>query len=356
MTAVKMRSLKSRNDALAEPSQQLESLETSTERILGLPRFGAKLRESGLWPYKPLRLEIFQVNMGKMCNQVCKHCHVDAGPDRREIMTQATMTECLEALRRTPTATTVDLTGGAPEMNANFRWFVTEIRKLRPDLDIIVRCNLTIILANKKYNDLPQLFRENRVHGVSSLPFYQKGATDRQRGDGVFDSSIEALKMLNEVGYAKEGTGLKLDLVYNPVGAFLPGPQVSLEKEFKRELKQSFGIEFNQLFAITNMPISRYLEYLSETGNLEDYMQTLVEAYNPEAARTAMCRNTISIGWDGQIYDCDFNQMLELNVASPSKHVKDWQTESLTDRVIITRQHCYGCPAGGGSRCGGTTT
>ncbi|MEK7358406.1 MAG: DUF3641 domain-containing protein, partial [Bdellovibrionota bacterium] len=176
------------------------------------------------------------------------------------------------------------------------------------------------------------------------------------RGDGVFDSSIEALKMLNEVGYAKEGTGLKLDLVYNPVGAFLPGPQVSLEKEFKRELKQSFGIEFNQLFAITNMPISRYLEYLSETGNLEDYMQTLVEAYNPEAARTAMCRNTISIGWDGQIYDCDFNQMLELNVASPSKHVKDWQTESLTDRVIITRQHCYGCTAGAGSSCGGTTT
>ncbi|MEQ1722487.1 MAG: arsenosugar biosynthesis radical SAM (seleno)protein ArsS [Pseudobdellovibrio sp.] len=332
---------------------QLQQLSAFSERIKNLENFNVKLKDTGLYPLTPTKLEIFQINIGKMCNQVCKHCHVDAGPDRKEIMTRETLEHILKILT-VSTSHTVDITGGAPEMNPNFRWFVTELTKLNKK--VIVRCNLTIILANKSYNDLPEFFKANKVHVVSSLPYYDSGKTDRQRGDGVFDKSIEALKMLNQVGYGIEGTGLKLDLVYNPSGAFLPGDQQQLERDFKQQLKRLFGIEFNQLFAITNMPISRFLEYLIESGNYEDYMEKLVQSYNPSAAAGVMCRNTISVGWDGKLFDCDFNQMLGLPVKSKEvKHLSDYSEEPLLNRTIATHQHCYGCTAGAGSSCGGTT-
>jgi radical SAM/Cys-rich protein len=261
------------------------------------------------------------------------------------------MQRCLEALRANPDLKIVDLTGGAPEMNPAFRWFVEEIKKL--GRHVIVRCNLTIILANKKYHDLPQFYKQHNIEVVSSLPFYTQDRTDRQRGDGVFEDSIKALQMLNEMGYGKEGSGFTLNLVYNPAGAFMPPPQEALEKEYKQSLKEHYGIEFNSLFAITNLPISRYLDYLLQSGNYEKYMEKLVNAYNPVAASNVMCRNTVSISWDGYLYDCDFNQMLDLKVDSPSKHISQFDTGALTNRSIVVNQHCFGCTAGSGSSCGG---
>jgi radical SAM/Cys-rich protein len=266
-------------------------------------------------------------------------------------MTQETMQQCLEVLQKNEELKTVDITGGAPEMNPNFRWFAEEISKL--NRHIIVRCNLTIIQANKKYYDLPQFYKQHKMEVVSSLPFYTQDRTDRQRGQGVFEDSIAALKVLNEQGYGKEGSGLVLNLVYNPAGAFLPALQQSLEKEYKQALRQRFGIEFNNLYVITNMPISRYLDYLLTSGNYENYMEKLVAAYNPIAAASVMCRNTISVGWDGHLYDCDFNQMLELRVNCFGNHISKFNTEDLNKREIIVGQHCYGCTAGAGSSCGG---
>ena len=269
-----------------------------------------------------------------MCNQVCAHCHVDAGPDRKEIMTKDTMLLCLDVIKKTG-AHTLDLTGGAPEMNPNFRWFVEEASKAGIK-DFIVRSNLTIIRANKKYYDLPEFFKKHNVHVVSSRPHWTRGKTDKQRGDGVCDKSIKALQMLNEVGYGMEGTDLKLDLVYNPSGAFLPGDQQALENDFKKALKEDFNIEFNSLFAITNLPISRFLDYLIASENYEDYMYALVEAYNPMAVENVMCTNTISVSWDGWLYDCDFNQMLELPVAvKASRNIMDFDAEELSNRNIV---------------------
>ena len=238
-------------------------------------------------------------------------------------------------------------------MNPQFRWFVEQLSLLNKK--IIVRCNLTIIMANKSYHDLPAFYKKHNVHIVSSLPYYDKDKTDRQRGDGVFQDSISALKLLNETGYGKEGSGLKLDLVYNPAGAFLPGNQAALESDFKKELMRLFGIEFNQLFAITNMPISRYLDYLIETENYEGYMEKLVNAFNPTAAKGVMCRNTISISWDGYLYDCDFNQMLDLKINGGKVHLDQYDEVGMNERSIIINQHCYGCTAGAGSSCGGET-
>jgi radical SAM/Cys-rich protein len=222
---------------------------------------------------------------------------------------------------------------------------------------IIVRCNLTIILSNKKYNDLPQFFKDHQVEVVSSLPFYNADRTDRQRGEGVFEKSITALKMLNDVGYGLGGPDLKLNLVYNPSGAFLPGAQAELETQFRKILLMEHNVHFNNLYTITNMPVSRFLDYLLTSGNYEKYMGKLVQAFNISAAKSVMCRNTISIGWDGSIYDCDFNQMLDLKVqAAAPQHVVEFDLKSLNERDIITNQHCYGCTAGAGSSCGGATT
>ncbi len=349
-----MKSLKAAHNILADAQQQIEILEHGKNGDFVLVPFEDKLRASNLFPLKPTQMEIFQVNIGKMCNQTCKHCHVDAGPDRKEIMTRETMQQCLEVLKNHPQLKTVDLTGGAPEMNPDFRWFVEEIKKL--NRHVTVRCNLTIILANKKYYDLPYFYKEHQVEITSSLPFYRKDRTDNQRGNGVFENSIKSLQLLNEVGYGKVETGLILNLVYNAAGAFLPPSQSSLEKEYKQELKKQFGIEFNNLFSITNMPISRYLDYLLMSGNYESYMEKLVSSYNPSAAANVMCRNTVSVGWDGFLYDCDFNQMLELKVNSKTTNIRNFNFDELNNRTIRTGQHCYGCTAGAGSGCGGTTT
>lgn len=344
-----VKSLKAQKSELSFSDFQLKVL--NDDAIAEFPKFADKLKETGLFPLKPTKIEILQINVGKMCNQVCKHCHVDAGPDRKEIMTQETMQQCLEILKKYP-FTTVDLTGGAPEMNPHFRWFIEEIRKISSSIKIIVRCNLTIILANKKYHDLPSFFKANQIEIVSSLPAYTAARTNSQRGDGVFEDSIKALQLLNEVGYGKD-SDLALNLVYNPAGAFLPSGQMGLERDFKRTLKTKHGVDFNYLFCITNMPISRYLDYLLVSGNYAAYMEKLVNAYNPVAATNVMCRNTISIGWDGYIYDCDFNQMLDLKVDNTQKHISNFDFDTISNRNIVVNQHCYGCTAGAGSSCGG---
>ena len=346
---VKLKSLKSNHNSLSKAENQIKILDQDPEYF---KPFKDNLNTIGLHPLKPTNLEIFQVNLGKMCNQVCTHCHVDAGPDRKEIMTKETMELIIEVLKTNPNFKIVDMTGGAPEMNPNFRWFVEQVSAL--GIHMYVRCNLTIIKANKKYYDLPEFFKLHKIEVISSLPFYSKDRTDKQRGDGVFQSSIEALQMLNKVGYGKPDSGLTLNLVYNPAGAFLPPDQTVLEKEYKAALLKDFGIEFNNLFAITNLPVSRYLDYLISSENFEDYMTKLIDAFNPVAASNVMCRNTISIGWDGYLYDCDFNQMLELKVTSRnSQHLSDFNLESLQNRTIIVSNHCYGCTAGAGSSCGG---
>lgn len=344
-----LKSLKARGHDLSQAEKQVHILSETNQ----FPTFEEKIAPLGFDPLHPTGVDIFQVNMGKMCNQTCAHCHVDAGPDRKEIMTRETMQYCLDALAKTDIKT-VDLTGGAPEMNPDFRWFVEEITKM--GRHVMVRCNLTIILANKKYHDLPEFFKKHKVEVVSSLPYYNKRRTDSQRGTGVFDKSITALEMLNEVGYGKEGTGLILDLVYNPTGAFLPGDQAQLEADYKKALKKDWNLEFNRLFAITNLPISRYLDYLLAKGNYEEYMDKLVNAFNPDAAANVMCRNTISIGWDGLLYDCDFNQMLDLKVIDAPNHVKNFDLEALVARRIVVNRHCFGCTAGAGSSCGGETS
>jgi radical SAM/Cys-rich protein len=345
-------SLKSLHKPLASTEKQLDVLENRKSLYPNLPLFHEKLQQQGKYPLKPASLDILQVNIGKMCNQTCRHCHVDAGPDRKEIMTKETMQQVLDALRDGGFHT-VDITGGAPEMNPHFRWFVEECYKLGKK--VMVRCNLTIIIANKKYHDLPQFYADHKVEVVCSLPFYNADRTDRQRGKGVFEGSIKALKMLNEIGYGKAGSGLMLDLVYNPSGAFMPSSQASLESQFKKILLDEFGIHFNRLFAITNMPISRFLEYLLETGNYEGYMERISNAFNPSAVEGLMCRNMISVGWDGYIYDCDFNQMLELKAAVQENHISNFDFKALAERNIVLNQHCYGCTAGAGSSCGGAT-
>ncbi|MFT7588795.1 MAG: radical SAM/Cys-rich protein [Limisphaerales bacterium] len=347
------KSLKAQKHVLADAFMQLNVLNDADKLGAELPPFASKMEALGLFPLKPTQVEIFQVNMGKMCNQVCKHCHVDAGPDRKEIMTRETMQECLEALKNSDIKT-VDLTGGAPEMNPDFRWFVEQLSALGKH--IIVRCNLTIIVANKKYYDLPEFYKKHNIEVVSSLPYFSAKKTDAQRGDGVFENSIKALKMLNKVGYGLPNSDLQLNLVYNPSGAFLPGDQQELEKEFKDKLASRYNIQFHQLFTITNLPISRFLDYLIESGNYADYMAELIEAFNPQAAQGVMCRNTISISWDGWLYDCDFNQMLDLKLAEDQpKHISEFNAEKLVTREIMLNQHCYGCTAGAGSSCGGET-
>ncbi len=348
------KSLKARHKELAETNKQLEILNGELFTSGELPFFRDRIAETGQAPLRPRKLEILQINVGYMCNQVCEHCHVDAGPDRREIMTRETMEQCLEVIRSTG-AHTLDLTGGAPEMNPDFRWFVEEASKAGI-ADFIVRSNLTIMRANKKYHDLPEFFARYKVHVVSSLPHYTRGKTDKQRGDGVFDQSIKALQELNRVGYGIPGSPLILDLVYNPSGAFLPGDQAALQADFKKALKEDFGIEFHNLFTITNLPIARFLDYLIASENYEDYMTALVDAYNPEAVKNVMCTNTISVSWDGWLYDCDFNQMLGLKVGSKVKHIREFQEDLLQDREIVISQHCYGCTAGAGSSCQGAVT
>jgi radical SAM/Cys-rich protein len=347
-----MKSLIAQSHSLSDPKVQLEVINNHSERVRGFSKFEKMMEEVDLFPLTPTGIEIFQINVGYMCNMTCKHCHVDAGPDRKEIMTTDTLEYCLKAIDN-PSIKTVDLTGGAPEMNPHFRWFVHEVSKLNKQ--IIVRSNLTI-LDTRKFEDLPQFMADRGVEITCSLPFYSKRRTDAQRGEGTYDKSMKVLKILNEIGYGKD-ENLQLNLVYNPVGAFLPPDQESLKEQYKERLWNDHGIVFNDLYTITNLPISRYLNFLVMSDNLEEYMEKLITAFNPGAAQGVMCRNTISIGWDGSLYDCDFNQMLQLktNHGAPD-HIKQWNLEKLNSREIIVNQHCFGCTAGAGSSCGGAVT
>ena len=340
--------MKASGELLSNANEQLVILNNRKD----LPDFDTIYGRTGEEFLTAGKIEIFQVNIGKMCNQVCKHCHVDAGPDRKEIMTRDTMQICLNILSDYEIPV-VDITGGAPELNPDFKWFVAEIKKL--DKHIMVRSNLTILDSNG-FEDYSDFMAENKAEIISSLPFYKEGFTDRQRGKGVFQKSINVIKKLNSLGYGKENSDLILNLVYNPVGAYLPASQESIEAEYKRELWNSHQVVFNNLYTITNMPISRFLDYLISSGNYQAYIEKLIDSFNPAAAMNVMCKNTLSVGWDGYLYDCDFNQMLELPLdhGAPD-HIKDFDLEKIQFRRIVTGQHCFGCTAGAGSSCGGAT-
>ena len=311
------------------------------------------MAQAGLRPLKATGITVLQLNVGKLCNQTCRHCHVDAAPDRTESMSRETAALCIEALANSEIPT-VDITGGAPELNQNFRWLVEQARRLQRH--VMDRCNLSVLLLPAQA-DLAEFLAAHHVEIVASLPYYKVQQTDAQRGDGVFKKSIEGLQRLNQLGYGRPNSGLVLNLVYNPVGAFLPPKQDAIESQFRKELHKHHGIEFNRLYTITNMPISRFLEFLVESGNYDGYMERLANAFNPAAAAGVMCRYTLSVAWDGTLYDCDFNQMLNLPVDQRApRHIRDFNPLALNDRSIVTGNHCYGCTAGPGSSCGGSVT
>ena len=308
----------------------------------------------------PVGIDTLQVNVTRLCNQSCVHCHVDASPRRTEQMDIETANRCLEILGEHKQIKNLDITGGAPELNPHFDRLVRESVKLGKR--VMVRHNLTVTIdgnpvtgESKSY--LPRFYADHGVDVISSLPYYQEYFTDKQRGKGVFEKSIQAIRLLNAEGYGADASGLVLDFVYNPVGAFLPAPQKSLEADFKMELQRKYGIVFNNLYTITNMPINRFRQQLKRLGAYDDYMTRLVNAYNPAAAEGVMCRSLVSVGYDGRIYDCDFNQMLDLEVTRNGKPmtVFNFDYESLVNRRIIFGSHCYGCTAGSGSSCGGAT-
>ncbi len=323
-----------------------------------LPSFKETLTRHDL-DLSPISVETLQVNVTRLCNQACHHCHVDASPKRTEQMSRATVDRCLEILEKHPSITKLDITGGAPELNPHFDYFVMSARGLGKH--VMVRHNLTVTIdgnpqtgESKRY--LPEFFAEHQVEVISSLPYYQEFFTDKQRGNGVFKKSVESLRRLNELGYGKPDSGLELNLVYNPVGAFLPAPQGDLVRQYKKELAAKFGVVFNHLFTITNMPINRFKKDLERLGAYDEYLTRLINAFNPAAAEGVMCRSLISVGYDGRLFDCDFNQMLDLELAGESgRTIFDFDPDRLLDRQIIFDQHCYGCAAGAGSSCGGAT-
>ncbi len=353
-------SLHARGDRLAPAAAQRARLDA-----LALPGgdFDAAVAAAGFPDgLRPGRLEIFQINVGRLCNMTCRHCHVDAGPDRVvENMDRATIDSCLRALDATD-AHTVDLTGGAPELNPHFRYLVDQC--VARGKHVMDRCNLTVLLL-PRFADLPAFLADRGVEIVCSLPHYRKPNTDAQRGDGTFERSIEALGRLNALGYGAGDPRRRLTLMHNPAGAFLPGSQASMEREWKAALRKNHGVTFDRLVALNNMPIARYLEWLETSGNLQSYVEKLVSVFNPAAVAGLMCRNTLSVSWDGTLHDCDFNQMLEIpadvpatigagaNAAGPN--VRDLDVDALAARRIATGRHCFGCTAGAGSSCGGAT-
>lgn len=352
-------------DRWARPSRVLPSLEKRRSPLataaaqrarlaeLSPPRsFEDALASSGLLPLRATGLEVLQINLGKRCNQTCHHCHVDAGPDKKEVMSRPVLEACLAFLERHRIAR-FDITGGAPELHPGFREIVE--RGAAAGAQVMHRCNLTAILL-PNYADIPALLARHRVEVIASLPYFQARETDAQRGAGVFEESIEGLRRLNALGYGSGTSGLVLNLVANPVGTFLPGNQRELEAMWKRELARKFGIVFDNLFTITNMPIARYLEFLDGKGQTAEYLARLANAYNPAAAAGVMCRTTLSVNYDGTLSDCDFNQMLELPVepAAPQT-IFDATLAALEQRAVVVGPHCYGCTAGAGSSCGGAT-
>jgi len=331
--------------------------DTATQRatVEALPltrTFQDALAAAGHESLRAEGISVLQINVGKRCNQACRHCHVDAGPDRTEVMPADVVEACLRFLESSAIPT-VDITGGAPELHPQFREIVRRARAA--GRHVMDRCNLTITrLPN--YADLPEFLAEHQVEVIASLPSFASRQTDAQRGEGVFEDSIAALRRFNGLGYGIDGSGLLLNLVTNPVGAFLPAPQQALEADWKRELQRRHGVSFNRLYTITNMPISRFLQFLADSGNLQAYMEKLVAAFNPATIDGLMCRYTLSVGWDGRLYDCDFNQMIDLGTAAglPAT-IFEAEAAALAHRPIVIGQHCFGCTAGAGSSCGGTT-
>jgi radical SAM/Cys-rich protein len=316
------------------------------------PAFSETLRRAGLGPLVRDRPTTLQVNVGRLCNLACHHCHVEAGPKQTEVMRADVAMRLVELLDRSPAIEVLDLTGGAPEMNASFRFLVTEAR--RRGRRVIDRCNLTILFESG-FEDLADFLVANEVEVVASLPCYTADNVDRQRGRGVFDGSIRALSRLNALGYGRPGSPLRLDLVYNPLGPSLPPPQATLEAQYREELGRLFGIEFHQLLTITNMPIRRFAWTLERTGQTAAYMSLLVNHFNPATVPGLMCRSLVSVGFDGRLYDCDFNQMLDIPIGA-AKVRTIWDVDrldALTGAKIATGRHCFGCTAGAGSSCSG---
>lgn len=345
--------------SLRKRQHELASADAQRERLASLGYdFDSQLRGAGLPQLRAASVDLLQVNLGKLCNQVCRHCHVDAGPDRTELMEDDVLDACF-ALLEAGRIPQLDLTGGAPELHPRFEDIIRRASAL--GVRVMHRCNLTAVRL-KAYAHLPEFLAEHSVEIVASLPYYLATQTDSQRGDGVFTASLDSLRRFNELGYGQGDPERRLVLVTNPTGAFLPAKQESLEKEWKAELERRHGIHFDALYTITNMPISRFLEWLADSGNLKGYMERLCTAFNPAAAEGVMCRSLISVGWDGTLYDCDFNQMLEMPLASKGARPSLLDTrpadlvEELSSRRIRTGAHCFGCTAGTGSSCGGATT
>ena len=328
---------------------------------LPLNRFRQVLAQHDL-PLRHAATRVLQINVGKLCNLTCTHCHVNAGPRRKEIMTRETIDRILGWLETTDIPT-VDLTGGAPEMIPDFRYLIERLTTMTPRRHVMDRCNLTILLEPSQ-DGLAEFLAEHRVEIVASMPCYSPANVNAQRGDGVFDASIAALQLLNRLGYGQDPAAerLPLHLVYNPGGAFLPGPQAELEADYKRELKEHFGIVFNKLFTITNLPVSRFASYLRHSGQLADYMRLLIDAFNPGTVNGLMCRDTINVGWRGEVFDCDFNAMLGMQWRGGEEEGKrplflwDLDPATVEGREIQTADHCFGCTAGAGSSCGGALT
>jgi len=335
---------------LASTAEQRRILESAE----GIPEFSGWVSRQSRVPLAATGLEVLQVNVGKVCNQTCRHCHVDAGPDRRESMSKEVAEACLRLLASTDIPT-LDITGGAPEMNPHFRWLVGEGRRL--GRRVIDRCNLTILGA-PGFDDLPEFLAEQGVEVVASLPCYLEENVDRQRGNHVFERSVQALRRLNALGYGKPGSPLNLTLVFNPIGPSLPPPQDRLEADYRRELSARYGIEFTRLFTITNMPISRFLDDLLQSGKYDAYMHQLVAAFNPPTVDGLMCRTMLSVDWQGNLADCDFNQMLGLGLSPGQPRnilgLDESDLRGLGCRRIVTGRHCFGCTAGAGSSCQGS--
>jgi len=313
--------------------------------------FAEKVRSS-VGALRRRGVDVLQVNMGRYCNLACIHCHVESGPNRKEMMSRETVDGVLRFLAATDIPT-VDLTGGAPELNPHFDYLVESAVGMKRH--VMDRCNLTVIFEpGKEY--LPEFFERHRVELVCSLPCYSEENVDRQRGKGTFDASIRALQVFNDLGYGKASSGLILNLVYNPVGPHLPPPQSQLEIDYKRELRGKFGIEFNHLYCLSNMPITRYETHLKLRGEYDRYMELLESSFNPATLDQVMCRNLLSVSWDGAIYDCDFNQMLDLplrDTAGEPLTIDSLTLDQVADQSILVGNHCYACTAGPGSSCGG---
>jgi radical SAM/Cys-rich protein len=346
---MKLKTLQRLGNELASPARQLEVL-GDVDRIAA-GRFEAALAAAGHGALRSADLQTLQINVGRVCNQTCSHCHVDAGPDRRESMSRQTAEQIIEFLKHSAVQT-LDITGGAPEMNPNFRWIVEQATAL--GRHVIDRCNLTILLA-AGFTDLPEFLAEHRVEVVASLPCYLEANCDAQRGSGVFAKSIQAIERLNDLGYGQPGSDLCLNLVFNPVGTGLPPPQPDLEQTYRDQLWERYGLKFNRLLTITNMPISRYLDDLSQRGQYLTYMEKLISRFNPATIGGLMCVSYLSVDWQGYLYDCDFNQMLGLRIdAARGQHITEVTPAELLGRQIQTANHCFGCTAGCGSGCQGS--